>query len=97
MSLQLNEILTGNLKLETQFAIVDFGIKTESVNIVATVRSMNGTKTEMIADVLYKTNSVSFVRSYLIPLSVLDGSPNFIRQAYLHLKTLPEFANATDC
>ena len=26
----------------------------------------------------------------------LDG-PNFIRQAYLHLKTLPEFANAVDC
>jgi hypothetical protein len=26
----------------------------------------------------------------------LDG-PNPIRQAYLHLKTLPEFANATDC
>lgn len=26
----------------------------------------------------------------------MDG-PNFIRQAYLHLKTLPEFAGATDC
>jgi hypothetical protein len=26
----------------------------------------------------------------------LDGA-NPIRQAYLHLKTLPEFANATDC
>lgn len=26
----------------------------------------------------------------------LEGN-NQIRQAYLHLKTLPEFANATDC
>lgn len=26
----------------------------------------------------------------------LDG-PNPIKQAYLHLKTLPEFADATDC
>jgi len=26
----------------------------------------------------------------------LDGE-NHLRQAYLHLKTLPEFANATDC
>lgn len=25
------------------------------------------------------------------------NGPNFIRQAYLHLKTLPEFAGATDC
>ena len=27
---------------------------------------------------------------------VLDG-PNPIKQAYLHLKTLPEFADAIDC
>jgi hypothetical protein len=26
----------------------------------------------------------------------LEG-PNFIKQAYLHLKTLPEFADAEDC
>ena len=26
----------------------------------------------------------------------MDGA-NFIRQAYLYLKTLPEFANAVDC
>lgn len=26
----------------------------------------------------------------------MDG-PNFIKQAYLHLKKLPEFANAEDC
>jgi hypothetical protein len=25
------------------------------------------------------------------------SGPNFIRQAYLHLKSLPEFAGATDC
>lgn len=38
---------------------------------------------------LVDTRSMSFV-------PVLDGD-NFIRQAYLHLKTLPEFAGATDC
>jgi len=32
---------------------------------------------------------------YPFPIS-LDG-PNFIQQAYLHLKTLPEFADAIDC
>jgi|688.fasta_scaffold286675_1 hypothetical protein len=39
-------------------------------------------------DVL-QINSVRFIPD-------MDGE-NFIRQAYLHLKTLPEFANAVDC
>jgi hypothetical protein len=34
-------------------------------------------------------------RQYTCPLD-LEG-PNPIKQAYLHLKSLPEFANATDC
>jgi hypothetical protein len=34
-------------------------------------------------------------RQYVCPLD-LDG-PNHIKQAYLYLKTLPEFANAIDC
>lgn len=29
--------------------------------------------------------------------SVENGSENFIRQAYIYLKTLPEFENAEDC
>lgn len=33
--------------------------------------------------------------AFIVPYD-LDG-PNPIRQAYLHLKTLPEFANAVDC
>lgn len=28
---------------------------------------------------------------------ISDGAANFIAQAYAHLKTLPEFANAKDC
>ena len=34
-------------------------------------------------------------RSYSFSAN-LDG-PNFIKQAYLYLKTLPEFSDATDC
>jgi hypothetical protein len=34
-------------------------------------------------------------RQYTCPLD-LNG-PNPIKQAYLHLKSLPEFAGATDC
>lgn len=33
---------------------------------------------------------------YFIP-SVEDGSLNFIKQGYEHLKTLPEYVDAVDC
>jgi hypothetical protein len=42
-----------------------------------------------IDDKVYKQIDASFVPD-------LNGA-NFIRQAYLHLKTLPEFAGAIDC
>jgi hypothetical protein len=38
---------------------------------------------------VYKQVDASFVPDL--------GGSNFIHQAYLHLKTLPEFAGATDC
>jgi hypothetical protein len=59
---------------------------------------------------LVNKNTISFhLRSYAAPEGVpsfmeqvlscdynLDG-PNPIKQAYLHLKTLPEFSDAVDC
>jgi hypothetical protein len=36
-------------------------------------------------------------KHYKFTASVSDGAENFIKQAYAHLKTLPEFAGATDC
>jgi ubiquinone biosynthesis protein COQ9 len=42
-----------------------------------------------LTDELTKTSTYSFTPSM--------GSDNFIRQAYMHLKTLPEFEGAVDC
>ena len=44
----------------------------------------------IINDEVVDTTRVSFAPS------VADSSDNFIKQAYEHLKTLPEFAGATD-
>lgn len=44
----------------------------------------------MINDEVVDTTKVSFAPS------VADSSDNFIKQAYEHLKTLPEFSGATD-
>lgn len=46
---------------------------------------------------VYKTtNDISFDDKEFSAKYELDGD-NPIKQAYLHLKTLPEFANAVDC
>lgn len=44
-----------------------------------------------------KGDNQSIKKQYGVPLSVEDNAPNFIKQAYMHLKTLPEWADATDC
>ena len=66
------------------------------------VASVNGGKDGGRANVLFMVEingdkQVSFAREYAVPLSVADGSGNFIAQTYAHLKTLPEFNGAVDC
>lgn len=62
------------------------------------VTSIQGTKDKVIAAYEYRTaaDGVGFAWGASEFVPDMDG-PNFIRQAYLHLKTLPEFAGATDC
>ena len=43
-----------------------------------------------------KKNETCISRMVVSFTALLDGA-NFVRQAYDHLKTLPEFAGATDC
>lgn len=62
------------------------------------VTSIQGTKDKVIAAYEYRTaaDGVGFAWGASEFVPDMDG-PNCIRQAYLHLKTLPEFAEATDC
>jgi hypothetical protein len=62
------------------------------------VASVSGTKALVSMQVTLSQDSQS------IPVHTMGFSfipdlagPNFIAQAYLHLKSLPEFAGATDC
>ena len=42
-------------------------------------------------------NGIALVRNYTFQADLGDAAANHIKQAYLHLKTLPEFSDATDC
>jgi len=64
----------------------------------ARIESINGGKAHIEANVVVRDAKdgavLSTIQAYFLPN--LDG-PNFIAQAYEHLKTLPEFEGAMDC
>jgi hypothetical protein len=45
----------------------------------------------------YKEGGLEFLSSTMLSFTPNLEGGNFIKQAYEHLKSLPEFANATDC
>ena len=60
------------------------------------VAVVSGDKATATASVIFTLNGEEAMqRSYDFAID-LDG-PNFIKQAYEHLKTLPEFEDAIDC
>jgi len=67
-------------------------------NAYVKIESINGTKNKIFAKVVYckQKDGVKIKRENFSFTPSLDGR-NFIAQAYDHLKTLPEFAGATDC
>jgi hypothetical protein len=62
------------------------------------VTEFSGDKTGVGFSLAFKasaaTDAINYKQYNFVPN--LDGQ-NFIAQAYTHLKTLPEFAGATDC
>ena len=63
------------------------------------VSSVSGSKTAMTAVVEFRTlagGDIVSIAGYVFDHDC-DSSDGVFRQAYLHLKTLPEFANAVDC
>jgi hypothetical protein len=62
------------------------------------IENVTGNKLQIRADVSIhkKVDEQIIERTYYAFVPSMDGG-NFIKQAYEHLKTLPEFAGATDC
>ena len=60
------------------------------------VETVNGNKETVLANVTM-TNSDGIVRNYSCSFQPNMNGNNFIAQAYVYLKTLPEFAGAIDC
>lgn len=67
-------------------------------NAYIKIVSISGSKKSLTAEIaIFESKDGMFLKSQNFSfVPELDGS-NFIRQAYLHLKSLPEFADAVDC
>jgi hypothetical protein len=67
-----------------------------TANAYCRIDNINGSKELLHATVGFYADSLRLDRKVFDFTPSLEGG-NFIRQAYEHLKTLPEFAGATDC
>jgi hypothetical protein len=87
----------GNAVIQTPIGVIENGVQKVSFLAYVKILSVQGTKEFITAQVEFKNNAQKFVKNYTMPASVADGSTNFIAQAYAYIKTLEEFAGATDC
>jgi hypothetical protein len=87
----------GKSVVQTEIGNIENGTKTVSFSAYVKVTSIRGNKTEVVANVTFTSEDQLFNKQYEVPVSVADGSANFIAQVYAHLKTLPEFSGAVDC
>jgi hypothetical protein len=77
-------------------SIVGYAGELVARNTIFRVSHINGTKDILMFNVEGKQENLIIYRDEFSFTPDLNGS-NFIKQAYEYLKTLPEFAGATDC
>ncbi len=95
MALKHKFNVSGELTMRnSQIGSINLGMNSQELDAVVKVYSVSGTKEKVTADVRFIVGNNSFAKPYNFTPK-MDGD-NFIRQAYLHLKSLPEFNGAQD-
>lgn len=95
MALSKNLTFSGRSFIETPVGRLDAGEKIVNMNAYVKVERVTASKDSASVDVSFTEGEKKTSSSYTFKPN-LDGG-NFIKQAYDHLKTLPEFASAQDC
>lgn len=95
MALKHKFNVSGEMTMRSlQLGNINLGDNSQSLDAVVKVNSVTGTKETATADVRFIVGNNSFAKPYNFTPK-MDGD-NFIKQAYLHLKTLPEFNGSQD-
>lgn len=92
--------LQKTIIINTRVAVNDNGLcgavdAVLSDSIYVKVMNVNASKENAVAHVTFTSDKISGERRYNFQVNLEGG--NFIKQAYEHMKTLPEFAGAVDC
>jgi hypothetical protein len=97
MALKKQVSVKGQSFVQTEGGRISKGI--EDISFIAYIKviSVTGDKDRITATVQFSDKNWKLENKYIFSASVEDGSKNFIEQAYIHLKTLPEFEDSTDC
>ena len=76
----------------------NFGENSEFDSAYLRIERIEATKHLMKIELnFYKNGGKEFLSNTSLSMIPDFDGPNFFKQAYLHLKTLPEFSNAIDC
>lgn len=97
MALQNTLRTEGVALVQTPIGNIQNGVQNVSFTAYVKVINITASKENALINVFFKGGDQQFSKTYNFVPSVADDAPNFIKQAYLHLKTLPEFSGATDC
>ena len=97
MALRKTIDVQGSGFVKTPYGTIDNGVQRATFSAYIKVASIVGNKSEIVATVSFSSETAKLEKQYTVPVSVESGATNFIAQTYSHLKTLPEFAGATDC
>jgi hypothetical protein len=104
MALKKTIELEGNTSVDTVHGSINTGTAKVVVAAYIKVHSISGYKNILNVDVSFtdgkdsvSNDKIQFSKRYTVPVSTEANAPNFIKQAYEYLKTLPEFENSEDC
>ena len=89
--------LEGSTFLSSKYGSIKTGESKVAIAAYIKVFNVWGDKNTLDANVSFTSDEVQFNKNYTFPISVDNGAPNFIKQTYEYLKTLPEFENSEDC
>ena len=87
----------GEAFVNTPTGQVSIGPQKTAFTAYCKIININGDKEKGRVTVECKGDNYKVNQYFVVPFSVDENAPNFIKQSYVYLKTLPEWAGASDC
>lgn len=87
----------GEAFVKTVGGQVSIGQQKTAFSAYCKIININGGKTSGVVLVECAGDGYKKTNEYTVNFSVDETAPNFIKQAYLQLKNMPDFEGATDC